>query len=368
MKILSVIPVLGVGGAEVVATALAVDARRRGYEIQLVSAGGFRTRELASAGIPHHLAPMDSRDLRSLARSAAVVRRICRAWRPDVIHAHNVKAALVARLGAGHSVPILTTVHGVPDAEMETGVRILRRTCDQVIAVSPHVAESVVAQGYPVSRTIMIENGVVPPQAHDKVAARVRLGLGPDGLVGLCLARLVDQKRHDLLIDAWARLPRGSTLLLAGDGPNRAAIEQRIRRHNLSSEIRVLGPRSDADVLLAAADFSVLSTDWEGMPISILEAMSAGLPVVATRVGGVLETLGSAIRLVEPGSVESMATALADVARSGSLREQLGRRGEALVAERFPVSRMLAHYRAAYDEVLLNSRRTTDAGSFGIGA
>jgi glycosyltransferase involved in cell wall biosynthesis len=141
-------------------------------------------------------------------------------------------------------------------------------------------------------------------------------------------------------------------LLVAGDGPTRVAVEAQAARTCPEGSIRFLGARQDADALLAAADVVVLSTDWEGMPISLLEAMSAGVPVVATAVGGIVETLGPAARLVEPGSTASLATALTELLTDPEARRARGVRGRDLVATRFPVDRMVDGHDAVIREAL----------------
>lgn len=360
VRLLSVIPVLGAGGAEVVATTLAVDARQRGHEVMIASAGGFRADEVVAAGVPHRAVRLDSRRAVDLTRSVRALRRLRRGWAPEVVHAHNVKAAVVARLAVGGSAPVVTTLHGVPDGALATGARLLRRTSDRVVAVSPHVADGLVEHGYPAARVSVIENAVTPPPRRDREQARRRLGIAPGAVVGLCLARLAAQKRHDLLVRAWERLPLGSVLLLAGDGPTRGAVETLVAQGTRAGDIRLLGERTDADWLLAAADFLVLPTDWEGLPISLLEAMSLGLPVVVSRVGGVLETLGEGVRLVEPGSVDALAAALGELATDVAARQRLGLRGHELVAERFHLAPMLDAYAATYDEAL---RDRTAAGA-----
>jgi glycosyltransferase involved in cell wall biosynthesis len=150
---------------------------------------------------------------------------------------------------------------------------------------------------------------------------------------------------------AWRRLPGDAVLLLAGDGPTRPAVEDEVHRHRLAGRVRVLGERSDVDVVLAAADLAVLATDWEGLPVSVLEAMAAGVPVVVSRVGDVAATVGEAVRTVEPGSVPALADALADLVGDPAERAALGRRGRALVAGRYGVDRMLDRYRDLYAEL-----------------
>lgn len=348
MKILTVIAVMGAGGAETIVEAVSRDTVRRGHQVVVASSGGFRAEALAADGIPHLEVTLEGRDVRALLRSIVALRRSIRRDRPDLIHAHNVKAALVVRLAAGRSTPIVVTVHGVPDAEYAAAARLLRRCADRVVAVSEHVAEQLERHGLPAERITLVENSISVPPAHDRAGARRRLGL-PDGTpVAVCVARLAEQKRHDLLLEAWAKLPSDWLLLLAGDGPTRPQVEEAVRRLGLTDRVQVLGERRDVDVLLAAADLMVLPTDWEGMPISMLEAMGAGVPVVVSRVGGVVETLGEGVLLVDPGSAPALADALDAAFGDRAALAELGARGQALVRERYAPELMLHAYSAIY--------------------
>lgn len=350
MKLLTVIPVMGIGGAEAVAATLSTASVRRGHTVCLASAGGERITELV--GVRHVAVPLDTRHAGDLARSVAVLRRTARWERPDLVHAHNVKAALIARLAVGPRIPIVATLHGVPAAEVSAAARILRRCADRVVAVSPYVADQLLAHGYPAHRVDVVENAVEPPARLPRAEARAQLGLPEDAVVGLCLARMAEQKRHDLLVEAWAHTPGHARLLLAGDGPTRPAVEAAVRRMALGDRVDLLGPRRDVDVLLSAADVLVLPTDWEGLPISLLEAMSVGLPVVVSRVGGVVETLGSAVRLVEPGSAAALADALGELIADPALRAELGERGRCLVEERFALAPVVEAYHRIYERAV----------------
>jgi glycosyltransferase involved in cell wall biosynthesis len=167
---------------------------------------------------------------------------------------------------------------------------------------------------------------------------------------------MVDQKRHDLLVEAWARTSPASVLLVAGDGPRRAAIEAAVARHGIADRVRLLGERADVPRLLGASDVLVLPTDWEGLPISLLEAMAVGVPVVVSRVGGVVESLGSAVHLVEPGSADALAVALDALATDVRGRTALGRRGRTLVEHRFAMEPMLARHREIHTQLAGSAR------------
>ncbi|MBS4753716.1 glycosyltransferase [Nocardioides sp. zg-ZUI104] len=366
MRVLSVIPVLGAGGAEVVASMLARDVRAQGHESVLASAGGFRVGALTAAGVRHHRVPLDSRRPRDLLRSVSALRRAFDD-RPDLVHAHNVKAAVVARAAFGPSVPVLTTLHGVPASALAHSARLLRASADAVVAVSPYLAAQLEVYGVPAGSVHVVENAVENPvespvenavaspagaSSRTRAAVRAALGIAEDEVVVLCAARLAEQKRHDLLVEAWPRVADRAVLLLAGDGPTRGRVRAAVADAGLDGRVRLLGERSDVDRLLGAADLVVLPTDWEGLPISVLEAMAAGVPVVVSRVGGVLETLGEAVRLVAPGSAAALADALAELVDDPHRRATLGARGRELVQRRFAAERMLAGYREQYDALL----------------
>lgn len=356
-RIWTVVPVMGIGGAEVVAATLVQAERARGHEVLLASAGGFRADRLVADGVPHLEVPLASRRPLDLLRAVRALRlAVRRTARPDVVHAHNVKAAVVARLAVGRRIPVVVTVHGVPDGSWSTAGRLLRRVADAVVAVSPHVAEQLVANGVPAARVRVVENAVQPLTRPDRADARRSLDLTGEAPVVLCLARLVEQKRHDLLVAAWPEVHHAvepaPVLLVAGDGPTRASVEAAAERDCPSGSVRFLGSRDDADVLLAAADLLVLPTDWEGLPISLLEAMGAGVPVVVSRVGGVVETLGSAVRLVEPGAVAPLAAALTELLADPAARHDLAARATALVADRFHPDRMVAGHEAVQHDLV----------------
>ena len=344
MKVLTVISELGVGGAEVVAVTLATAAATDGHDVVVASGPGRRIEQLRPAGVQHLPVPLVGRSPVNLARTLGRLRSV---GQPDLVHAHNPKATLLARLAVGRGVPILTTLHGVSSAERAQAARILRWASDRVVAVSPYVGDRLAGDGFPAARIEVVNNAVAPLPPYPRERARAELGLAPDAVVGLCLARMVDQKRHDLLVDAWSWIGERGVLLLAGDGPRRVEVAAAVARRCLGSSVRLLGERSDVSRLLAASDFLVLPTDWEGLPISVLEALAAGLPVVASRVPGLVEQFAGAVRFVEPGSVASLVEGLQEVVGSSAIRSELAARGRA-AATRYGAAAMVGRYREIY--------------------
>ncbi|MEZ0579073.1 glycosyltransferase [Nocardioides sp. MH1] len=350
MRIQTVIAELGAGGAEAVALTIAAGAASAGDDVLLASTPGYRVERLRASGVDHLALRLAGRNPVDLARSVGRLRAVPA---PDVVHTHNPKATLVARAAFGRDVPLVATLHGVPRSERRAAARILRWAADRVVVVAPHLADQLVAAGFPAGRVEVVPNAVEPLPPYDRRRARDELGLPADAVVGLCLARMVEQKRHDLLLDAWARLgarTRPAHLLLAGDGPTRPRIAARVARPDGHAPVHLLGERSDVARLVAASDFLVLPTDWEGLPVSVLEAMAAGLPVIGSRVGGLAE-LHDAVRLVDPGSAPALVEALTDVVGSSAVRAELAARGRALTATRFGADAMVARYRAIYAEL-----------------
>lgn len=345
MRVLCVIPELGAGGAEVVAVAVAAGAVADGHDVRIASALGFRVEEVRAAGIAHTALPAAGRRPWDLARSVARLRRLAK---PDLVHAHNPKAALLSRIAFGDRVPILTTLHGVAQGDIELAAMILRRTAGHVVVVSPHVGEQLVERGFPATRLTVVANGVPPLPSYPRARARAELGIPPTEVVALCPARLVAQKRHDLLVDAWAELADPPLLLLAGDGPNRARIFALAARHGLGDRVRLLGERTDMPRLMAAADLVALATDWEGLPIAVLEALGAGKPVVVSDVSGLARQFGAAVHAVGPGSATAFAAGVREVVDDPGLRSRLSAEASAAFDQRFSADAMLADYRHLY--------------------
>jgi glycosyltransferase involved in cell wall biosynthesis len=348
-----VIAEMGSGGAEAVVTELARGLVADGGRAAVASNGGWRVGALQDAGV--RVVPLALRGRRHLLASRRALRNDLRARPADVIHAHNVKAALVARLASaglpGVAPPVVATLHGLADRDYATAARVLRRCAARVVAVSQPVAEQVIAAGYPRARVELIENAITPLPMRDRDVARARLAVPPDALVAACVARLVPQKRHDLLVQAWLSMPDDAILLIAGDGPTRPQLEAAIHASGQRGRIRLLGERRDIDWLLAAADLCVLPTDWEGLPISLLEAMSAQLPVVASGVPQLVSTLDGAAELVEPGSARGLAHGIQRVFGNREYAAQLAAAGRRLVDSRYGVPRMRADYDRVYAQV-----------------
>lgn len=298
MRVLHVISEMGSGGAETLVAGMAARGQEYGWVSAVASGGGFRADGLAAADVATFPVPLARRSKLGVLRSAAAVRRASARFRPDVVLAHNVGASLVSRLALlPRRRPLLTVFHGVADEDFPAAARILRHTADRVVAVSPATAARLAEAG--LKAPAEIHNAVfAQPPVFGRAEIRASLGVSGETPVAVCLARLEPQKRHDVLLDAWARLDGDAVLWLAGDGSLRGELERRAEAFD--GRVRFLGTREDGPDLLAAADLTVLTSDWEGLPLAVLESMAAARPVVATDVGGVRGVLSGGGGLVVP--------------------------------------------------------------------
>lgn len=370
-KILYLVPTLMTGGLERMVFLLAsqIDASRFAPEIQVFDLWGSVAEEALALGIP---VTLDRRgrgflDPGLLGRLASRLRR----EPPDIIHAHNstalVYASFAAKLAGGH-VPVVYTEHdrsfpgSVPDRAVHLAAG---RLVDKIVVVAQWLADALVKwEKFPSERIRVVPNGIEGngfSGKHDVAAIRAELEVREGAPLASCVARLVPVKNHAALIMAWRRIADvwpGATLLLVGDGAIRAEIEAMVRQHGLEREVRMLGERADVARLLAASDFHALASHSEGMSLTLLEAMAAGRPSVATAVGGNPEVItdGQTGLLVPPGDVHALAVAMASLIQDPFTAEEMGRKARVRFQERFTLSAMIRSYEAVYDETLAARR------------
>lgn len=365
MKVMAVVAEMGSGGAEAVVLELTTGLVGRGFDVVVASAGGRRDAAVRASGGRTATVPLAGRSVVGVVRAQRTLRRLSAQEQPDVIHAHNVGATLSARLATSRRFaalpggaqqqrpPLLTTFHGVAAGDYARAAQVLDRCSDHVVAVHQQVAERLRGAGLRRAPLTVVSNAISIPPSVARDTARTELGLPRDVPVALCAARLVRQKRHDVLLDAWSRLPGKPVLLLAGTGELAAEVARDVVRRGLQDRVRLLGERDDVPLLLAAADVFVLSSDWEGLPIALLEAMAAGVPVVATEVDGVGEALGDrAARLVPPGDPVALSAALAAVLGDAGLRTAMSAAGRQRATQRWSAPAMVEAYCSTYAELL----------------
>jgi len=276
----------------------------------------------------------------------------------DLVYVSMLKHDAFAAQGAvGNRVPVVLRAEGagatgdcVWQDEARFG-RLIRRRCRRaaaVVAPSPGIRNELLSRGYAADRVMMLGNGVRIPPPRDEAArlgarralveAQLGLDLSPETPVALFTGRLHEGKGLATLISAWqavvARYPRAQ-LLLAGEGPHQPALARQIAALNLSGRVRMLGSFCEVDELLAAADLFILPSYEEGMSLALLEAMAAGLPIVASDIPGNRAVVrdGREGLLVPPGQASPLGAAiqllLADVELGARLGQAARRRAEA---------------------------------------
>lgn len=344
MRILHVIQELGGGGAEQVVRRLCTAGLLAGDEFAIACSGA----PIMPRGVSHLSLPILSRRPSRLVAASWQLRRYIRDWKPDLVHAHNPGMAAATGLATlrGSVQPALVTLHGVaPDDDRVTS-RLLRATGLPVVACSASVAASLRAHGTEPVRTIANGVGPCPPSASAEELRR-ELGLAPWLRLIVAAGRLERQKRHDLAVSAIARLP-DVALVILGEGTLRNDLERQIERLSLSGRVRLVGRRDDARAIIGAADVVVQPSDWEGLPLVVLEAMSAARPLVATRVTGLSELINDGIDglLVPAGDAGQLAAAIAALLADRNRACRLGATAATRFEDEFSEAAMVSAYRS----------------------
>jgi glycosyltransferase involved in cell wall biosynthesis len=320
----SVLPALRDAGAEVT-----VCGPTATEELFAFSAAGAAFRPV---GISAGLDPVaDARAVAALRRATADA---------GLVHAHGLRAGLVAvlarRKGAG-TVVVVTLHNALPEGGglrrrvLEVLERATVRGADVVLAASADLADNARRLGSRDVRTAPVSAPPLPLPTRGKAEVRAELGLDGDRPLVLAVGRLHPQKGYDVLLDAVARLqgdgrlPEQPLVAIAGDGPLEGELSARIAEAALP--VRLLGRRSDVADLLAAADLCVLPSRWEARSLTAQEALRSGIPLVATRTGGLPELLGNAAVLVPVGDAAALADAVAGVLRDPARRAALAEAG-----------------------------------------
>jgi glycosyltransferase involved in cell wall biosynthesis len=338
VRILHVIQELGTGGAERILISAYRGAREAGHELFVAAAPGPLAAELDDEPFP---LPLVRRRPWRLPAAAAAVRRAVRASRPDVIHAYNPTMALAAGLVTerGRRPPGLVNLQGGPEEDWPAAVRLVRLSGLAPVACGPGVAAALEERGLTPAATVPNAVGPAPPPA-----ARGEL-VPPGTKLVLAVGRLVEQKNHELAIRAISQVP-GATLAIVGDGPLRPELERLAAE--LDAPVLFTGVRRDARALMGAADAVALPSRWEGLPLTALEALASGTPLVATDVRGLRELLvDGETALLVPEEPEALAAALRRVLGDHELAGRLsgaGRKVEGAGSDEALVAGFLALY------------------------
>lgn len=317
----------------------------------------------------------DTRPLHDLA-AAGVLRAAVRQHDVDVVHAHGFRAAAVAALALRllrRRPALVTTWHGLPvpltgrPLTVRSGARLVARSSDVTLATSAELRERAERLGAVEVRTSPVAAPRVPGPREPRALLRARLaeelGVRPEVPWVLAVGRIVPEKDHATLLAAaarWRGLHPAPEVLLVGVGP--AALVARLRRQIADERlpVRLLGARDDVADLMHAADVFVLTSRWEAPALAVQESMQAGLPVVATAVGGVPDVLGDAGVLVPAGDREAVAVEVARLLADPERADRLAASGRARAGSLPDEDEVAVAVLAAYADAL--RRRPRHAG------
>ncbi len=320
--------------------------------------------DLEAAGCPVHC--FDARSNAAVLMSVGRVREWIRRERLDIVHCHLPLSGIVARVaGAWERVPVVYTEHNLLE-RYHPATRLLNlatwRLLSHVVTVSSEVAQSIESRaGASVAMTV-VRNGIdtgTYRAGRGAATAKRAIGISGDGPVVGTVAVFRVQKRLDRWLAAARRIVRANPscrFLLVGDGPEKANVEREIARLGLGHAVILPGLQPDVRPYLAAMDVFMISSDFEGLPLALLEAMASGLPVVATPVGGIPEVLrnggGSMVR-----GEEELAARVGELLERPEERLAMGSRGRKIVETEFGIERMAADLDTVYRAVLAAAAR-----------
>jgi glycosyltransferase involved in cell wall biosynthesis len=383
VKVLRVIARLNMGGPALHVSYLTAGLRERGYDTTLV-AGTLARGEDSMAFVADQLAvdvvtiPELGREISPLRDLLATLRlaRLIRRERPQILHTHTAKAGTVGRVAAviaGRARPpiVVHTFHGhvlrgyfgpLRSRVFSVLERRLARATTVLVAVGPQVRDDLVELGVATpERFAVVRLGIELEERVASVDGRAEtrryLGIPADRFAIGWVGRMTSVKRTDDVLEGFRLLrDRGveATLCLVGDGPDRPHLEQRAHELGIARDTLFLGYQEDVGPLYAAFDALVLPSGNEGTPVSVIEALAAAKPVVATRVGGIPDVVrdGEDGFLVEIGATEELADRLARLAGDPELRERLGSAGRERVIPRYAVGRLVADVDRLYRSLL----------------
>lgn len=383
IRILRVIARLNMGGPAIHVSSLAAGLEPRGYETTLV-AGSLARGEDSMAflaerlDIPVRTIPELQREVSPIddARSVRRMREIIRELRPHILHTHTAKAGAIARAaalvsGAARPAILVHTFHGhvlkgyfdpVRTAFFKEVERSLARVTDALVAVSPEVRDELVAAGIaPREKFSVIRLGIPLEERLGDATAdldyRRLYGISESAFVVGWVGRMTDVKDTDAVLEiVGAARDRGleAVLVMVGDGPDRVRLEQLAHDIGIARSTFFVGYQPEVAGYYRLFDAFLLPSVNEGTPVSAIEALASGTPVVATRVGGVPDVVrdGEDGFLFEPGDTDDAAERLALLASDATLRSALGASGRERVLRRYSVSRLVEDVDRLYRSLL----------------
>lgn len=277
----------------------------------------------------------------------------------DIVHAHGLRAGLFATMARPESVPLVVTWHnavlggGLRARGLTVFERRVARDADVTLAVSPDLVARVVALGGRDVRPAVVVAPPLAPPTRPPAEIRAELGVADGQPLVLAVGRLHPQKAHQVLIEAaarWRERDPAPVVAIAGSGPSFLQLTRQISE--LDAPVLLLGHRTDVADLLRSADVAVMTSVWEGQPLFPQEALRSGVPLVATRAGGLPDVVGDGAVLVDVGDVDAVDAQVRALLDDPAHRAEVVARGLVRAAALPTEADELAQVRAVYAELL----------------
>ena len=350
MKIMQIVPSFEVGGAETMCAGLCGCLGDMGHTVVAVSLSSVKTpitRQLEERGVDvRYLDKRPGMDLGCIVR----LRRLIRKERPQVLHTHLFALKYAALTFSG--VPILHTVHNQAEQEavpldQRIGRFLFQHGKALPVALSPQIRDSIVKlYSLPEGQVPVVLNGIDLSRCQGKTDYRLQ-----DPVELIHVGRFYPQKNHQAILDALALLKKrgiSARVRLFGEGPLMEEIRQKAQALGLAEQVVFEGITDNVFPHLNRADIFVLPSRWEGIPMTVIEAMGTGLPVIASNVGGLGDMVspGRSGLLIEPTG-QDLAQAVEDLVKDPLLRERLGKNARE-EAQAFRVEEMARRYERLY--------------------
>ncbi|PGM89981.1 hypothetical protein CN958_22810 [Bacillus cereus] len=351
------------GGAQVHVKHLSMYLKKLGHEVTLLS--GSETpifSELQQSGVIYRKVPHLIRDIHVLKDIKALMemKRILKEIQPDLLAVHSSKAGLLGRLaGWSLGIPTIFTAHGWAFTEgVPHKKRIFYSLLEKmagivstgIITVSHYdyqlaIQKKIIA----LEKIKVIHNGVPDSTKLQQVSSNNKQ------IQLIMIARFSEPKDHRSLVDVLSTLEtKDWNICFVGEGPLKKEIELEVKKRNLSNQVIFLGNRDDIPEMLARSQIFILTSDWEGLPLSVIEAMCSGLPVIASNVGGLEELVqdGKTGFLIEKGNKKMLREKITLLMENSELREQMGLSGRKSYIENFTFEKMVNETLAFYQTII----------------
>jgi glycosyltransferase involved in cell wall biosynthesis len=368
-KVLHVIDSLDLGGAQTLLLEICRNADRERFEVEVACMHGLGVfaAEFGKEDIKvHSLSPGKWPPL-YIPNFPRLLRRLD----PDILHFHLFGSNLIAKPLAALAGKRTLIVHdhcndaGRGNPVMLFADALTNRLASMVIAVSDSIRDFLILhEGVAPDRVVTLSNGIDSQSFHpaedgQRALAKSALGLPSDALVIGGMGRLVPQKNFSLFLDVAARILSrnpSAVFVIAGTGPEEEELKARAVALGIEEQVRFLGHVSDRLALYHAFDALLMTSNFEGTPMVLLEAMSCGLPVVASAVDGIAEvcTNGHNALLIAPGDVAGFTAALEGMLKDDGLRSNMGRNARNTILERYEIRHLVRRIEGIYEEVLGN--------------